>query len=72
MFTTNSRAVVMLRSVSLRGSGFARSATVKTRTGGLELATVKKLNGATLNAPSGLTVETNAIGRGTTEPIRSL
>ncbi len=72
MFTTNSRAVVMLRSVSLRGSGLARCPTVKTSTGGLELATVKKLKGATLNTPSGFTVETKAMGRGTTEPIRSL
>jgi hypothetical protein len=45
---------------------------VKTSTGGFELATVKKLNGAALKAPSVLIVETKAIGRGTTEPIRSL
>jgi hypothetical protein len=45
---------------------------VKTSTGGFELATVKKLKGATLKPPSGLSVETKAIGRGTTEPIRSL
>ena len=45
---------------------------MKTSTGGFELATVKKLKGATLNAPSVFTVETNAMGRGTTEPIRSL
>jgi hypothetical protein len=62
----------MLRNVSLRGSGVVRSPTVKTSTGGFELATVKKLKGATLNPPSGLSVETKAIGRGTTEPIRSL
>ena len=72
MLTTNSRAVVMLRSVSLRGSGLARRPTVKTSTGGFELATVKKLKGATFERPSGLTVETNAIGRGTIDPIISL
>ena len=45
---------------------------MKPVTGGFELATVKKLNGARLNAPSGLSVETNAMGRGTTDPISSL
>jgi len=35
-------------------------------------ATVKKLKGAKLRAPSRLTVEAHAIGRGTTEPISSL
>ncbi len=40
--------------------------------GGLREATVKKLNGARLCTPSRLTVEVQAIGRGTTEPISSL
>jgi hypothetical protein len=40
--------------------------------GGLREATVKKLKGARLRTPSRLTVEVQAIGRGTTEPISSL
>ena len=38
----------------------------------LREATVKKLKGAKLRTPSRLTVEIQAIGRGTTEPISSL
>ncbi len=38
----------------------------------LREATVKKLKGAKLRTPSRLTVEVQAIGRGTTEPISSL
>jgi hypothetical protein len=41
-------------------------------TGGFALTTVKKLNGARLQIPSLLTVDTNAIGRGTTIPISIL
>ena len=39
---------------------------------GLRDATVKKLNGARLGTPLLLSVEVQAIGRGTTEPISSL
>jgi hypothetical protein len=39
---------------------------------GLREATVKKLNGARLRTPFLLSVEVQAIGRGTTEPISSL
>ncbi len=41
-------------------------------TDGWREATVKKLKGARLRVPPWLTVEVQAIGRGTTEPIRSL
>ncbi len=39
---------------------------------GLREATVKKLKGARLYVPSRLTVEVQAMGLGTTEPIKSL
>jgi hypothetical protein len=39
---------------------------------GLLPTPVKKENGAKLNCPSGEIVETNAIGRGTTQPMSSL
>ena len=48
-------------------SGFLYSGT-----DGWREATVKKLKGARSRTPSLLTVEVQAIGRGTTEPIRSL
>jgi hypothetical protein len=38
----------------------------------LEQTALKKLKGARFGARSGETVETKAIGRGTTDPIRSL
>ena len=41
-------------------------------TGGLALTPVKKLKGARFGIPSGLSVETNAMGRGTMAPISSL
>jgi len=40
--------------------------------GGWRLTTVKKLKGARFGTPSLLTEETQAMGRGTTEPIKSL
>ncbi len=40
--------------------------------GGSPQTPMKKLKGARLFTPSALTVETHAIGRGTTQPIRSL
>jgi hypothetical protein len=40
--------------------------------GGWREATVKKLKGARLRTPSRLTVEVQAIGRGTTDPMSSL
>ena len=42
------------------------------RIGGLTLATVKKENGARFMLPEVSTVETQAIGRGNTVPIRIL
>ncbi len=39
---------------------------------GLRDATVKKLKGARLRTPSLLTVEVQAMGRGTTEPVSNL
>lgn len=42
------------------------------RNGGWREATVKKLKGARLRTPSWLTVEIQAIGRGTTDPMSSL
>jgi hypothetical protein len=41
-------------------------------TDGWREATVKKLNGARLRTPSRLTVEVQAMGRGTTDPMSSL
>jgi hypothetical protein len=41
-------------------------------TGGFALTAVKKLKGARFGIPSRLSVETKAIGRGTTAPISSL
>jgi hypothetical protein len=43
-----------------------------TTTGGTELSALKKLIGAASTRPSSSTVETNAIGRGTTVEIKSL
>src|SRR5690242_4713767 len=40
--------------------------------GGLEHTALKKLNGARLSRPSGVIDETQAIGRGTTQPMRIL
>jgi hypothetical protein len=40
--------------------------------GGFALTPVKKLNGARFQRPSSLRVETNAMGRGTMDPIISL
>ena len=71
-FTTNSRVVEMFRKVSLRGCSPSRRMGQKQMMGGLALTPVKKLNGARLRIPSGLRVETKAIGRGTMAPIISL
>jgi hypothetical protein len=48
-------------------SGFLYSGT-----DGWREATVKKLKGARLRTPSRLTVEVQAMGRGTTDPMSSL
>ncbi len=64
-FTTNSPVASMLRTVSLRPSE------LNSTTGGRPLATVKKECGARLPRPSASTVETQAIGRGTTRPVSS-
>ena len=63
--TTNSPVSSMLRTVSLRPSELNRT------TGGRPLATVKNECGARLPWPSASTVETQAIGRGTTRPVSS-
>src|ERR1700719_845607 len=72
VFTTNSRVTVMLCSVSFRGRGPRRRIGQKQITGGLALTPVKKLKGARFGIPSGLKVDTNAMGRGTIAPISSL
>ncbi len=64
--TTNSPVASMLRTVSLRPSELNNT------TGGRPLATVKNECGARLPLPSGLSVETQAIGRGTTRAVNSL
>jgi hypothetical protein len=50
----------------------ALSGFLHTETDGWREATVKKLKGARLRTPSALTVEVQAMGRGTTDPISSL
>src|SRR5215217_2609878 len=73
MFMTNSPVSSMLPSVTLVGSSSSgRGPTLMQSIGGWREATVKKLKGARLRIPSRLTVEVQAIGRGTTEPINSL
>ncbi len=69
-FTTKSPVCSALRTVSLRfrARGPDENATV----GGSPQTPMKKLKGARLLTPSAPTVETHAIGRGTTQPIRSL
>ncbi len=76
-FTTNSPTPPSstnraLRRVSLMAPSGFRPPTVKARLKGVWLATVKYENGATFGRPSTETVETTAIGRGTTHPITSL
>src|SRR5690242_5279848 len=71
MFTTNSRVASILTSVSFLGRSPPRIMGQKQITGGFALITVKKLNGARLRTPSGLSVDTNAIGRGRTAPESS-
>src|SRR3974377_1939388 len=69
MLITNSPVARTFASVSLGGS---RTPEANETTGGLAHTALKKLKGARLRTPSGEMVETNAIGRGTMEPIRSL
>src|SRR5690348_1267519 len=69
MLTTNSPFARTFVKVSFGGS---RTPHAKHMTGGFAQITLKKLNGARLRTPSGETVETNAMGRGTTVPISSL
>src|SRR5215471_21512448 len=66
MLTTNSRVARTFVMVSFAGS---RQTGQKPTTGGSAQNALKKLNGARLSTPAGDTVETNAIGRGTTAPI---
>src|SRR6516164_1451864 len=69
MLITNSPVARTFASVSLGGS---RTPEANVTTGGLAHTALKKLKGARLREPSGDKVETNAIGRGTMQPIRSL
>ncbi len=65
-FTTKEPVASMLSSVSLRPTE------VNCTTGGLTQAIVKKEWGARLAvSPSGVTVETHAMGRGTTTAVSS-
>ena len=71
MLTVKTSVRRMLRPVSLnRMSGWF--STPSARIGGSADRQLKKLNGAALIRPSGSTVVTSAIGRGTTVPISSL
>src|SRR5262245_2250970 len=72
MLTTNSRVATMLFKVSFLFPSLPRIIGEKQTTGGLALTPVKKLNGARFRMPSGLMLETKAIGRGTMAPIMSL
>jgi hypothetical protein len=72
MFTTNSPVSSTLLNVSLSDSPSGRGPTLMQSIGGWREATVKKLKGARLRTPSRLTVEVQAIGRGTTDPMSSL
>ncbi|MNY82091.1 hypothetical protein D3C86_2240080 [compost metagenome] len=62
----------MLRIVSFLFPVVPRRITEKLIAMGSEATTLKKLKGATLRSPLAETVETRAMGRGTTEPFRSL
>src|SRR3954469_15425849 len=64
--TTNSRVARMFAMVSFGG---LRHTGPNPTTGGSAQNALKKLNGARLSTPAADIVETNAIGRGTTEPI---
>src|SRR5438046_1121753 len=66
MLTTNSRVARMFAIVSFGG---LRHTGPNPTTGGSAQNALKKLNGARLSTPAADIVETNAIGRGTTEPI---
>ena len=70
MLTTKSPVCSAFRTVSLRSR--ARGPEEKAMVGGSWQTPMKKLKGARLFTPSAPTVETHAIGRGTTQPIRSL
>ena len=71
MLTVNSSVRAMLRTVSL-GVSSSRFSTPSATMAGSADRQLKKLNGAALARPSGPSVVTSAIGRGTTVPIRSL
>src|SRR5439155_19842560 len=68
-FATNSFVSRMLRSVSL-GSSWRSPMAMATSGGSLEIA-LKYENGAKFGTPLALTVDTNAIGRGTTAEMRN-
>ncbi len=69
--TTNSPVMWMLRVVSL-GEPSALCCRPSTMSAGFSENTLKNENGAALTTPSGLSVDTSAIGRGTTRPHSSL
>src|SRR4029077_19556016 len=71
MLTTNSPVASMFINVSFLGRSPPRIMGQKQITGGFALMTVKKLTGARLRTPFAVSVETNAIGRGRTEPDSS-
>src|SRR5262245_45582479 len=66
--TTNSFVARMLAMVSFGG---VRQTGPKPTTGGSAQKALKKENGARFSTPADDTVDTNAIGLGTTEPIRT-
>jgi hypothetical protein len=73
MWITNSAVASMLLRVSFASrSPSARGPTLIQSIGGLREATVKKLKGARLRTPSRLTVDVQAMGRGTTDPTSNL
>src|SRR5204863_1043275 len=71
--TTNSRVASTLRSVSFLPSAPApRNDAANAMVGGSSVMAMKYENGARLRTPTASTVDTHAMGRGTTELMRSL
>ncbi|MNT72120.1 hypothetical protein D3C72_2106900 [compost metagenome] len=70
--TTNSPEASRLTRVSFFSASGPRRMGQKAIVSGFDATTVKKLKGARLSTPSGLRVETKAIGRGSTVPMISL
>jgi hypothetical protein len=68
--TTNSPLASALRTVSL--PPLSRGPPENAIVGGSPQTPMKKLKGARFRTPAPSTVETHAIGRGTTQPMSSL